>query len=48
MLAWMDDIGLILPVYVITFGAAAAMAWRVISRGRALSKQVSDEDKPWT
>lgn len=44
----MDDIGFILPMYLITFGAVAGLAWRVITRGRALAEQLPDEDKPWT
>jgi len=44
----MDDIGFILPTYLITFGAVAALAWRVIARGRSLARQLPDEDKPWT
>ena len=44
----MDDIGFILATYVAAFGAAALMAWRVLSRGRRLAEQLPDEDKPWT
>jgi hypothetical protein len=43
----MDDIGFILPTYLVTFAAAAALAWRVITRGKHLAKQLPDEDKPW-
>jgi hypothetical protein len=44
----MEDIGLILPCYLASFGAVAVLAWRVVRRGRELSAQVPDEDKPWT
>ena len=44
----MDDIGFILTTYVVAFGAAALMAWRVVRRGRSLAQQLPDEDKPWT
>jgi len=44
----MDDIGFILTCYLVSFGAVLLLGWRVIGRGRELSGQVSDEDKPWT
>jgi hypothetical protein len=44
----MDDIGFISLTYVAAFGAALALAWQVVRRGRALSRQLPDEDKPWT
>ena len=44
----MEDIGFILTSYVLSLGAGALLAWRVITRGRALAKQLPDEDKPWT
>ena len=34
--------------YVVSFGALALLGWRTVARGRALSTQVPDEDKPWT
>jgi hypothetical protein len=43
----MDDIGFILTSYVVAFGAAAALAWRTVRRGRTLGDQLPDEDKPW-
>ena len=43
----MDDIGFILTTYLVTFGSVALLAWRVISRGRTLARQLPDEDKPW-
>jgi hypothetical protein len=33
--------------YVVSFGAIAVVAWRIIHRGRVLSRQVPDEDKSW-
>jgi hypothetical protein len=44
----MEDIGFIAATYVAAFASAAALAWWVLRRGRALSSQVADEDKPWT
>ena len=44
----MEDAGFIFATYVAAFGAAALMAWRVLRRGRQLSRQLPDEDKPWT
>ncbi len=44
----MDDLGFILASYLAAFGATAALAWRVIGRGRALGRQLPDKDKPWT
>jgi hypothetical protein len=46
--ALMEDVGFIVATYVAAFGAAVAMAWRVIRRGRDLARQLPDEDKPWT
>lgn len=44
----MKDLGFILTTYLVSFGAVAALAWRVITRGRALARQLPEEDKPWT
>ncbi len=44
----MEDIGFILTSYVMSLGAVALLAWRVITRGRALARQLPEEDKPWT
>jgi hypothetical protein len=44
----MKDIGFILTTYLVTFGAVGLLAWRVVSRGRTLARQLPDEDKPWT
>jgi hypothetical protein len=43
----MEDLGFILTSYLTAFGAAAAMAWWVVRRGRQLGAQVPDEEKPW-
>jgi heme exporter protein CcmD len=43
----MHHAAFIIGAYVGTFGAVAALAWRVVSRGRALARQLPDEDKPW-
>ncbi len=33
--------------YVVTFGALGLVALRLVQRGKALSRDVADEDKPW-
>jgi hypothetical protein len=43
----MEDLGFIAASYVGAFGAAAALAWWVVRRGRALARRLPDEDKPW-
>jgi hypothetical protein len=44
----MDDAGFIIGSYVITFAVIALFGWLTVRRGRALSEQVPDEEKPWT
>jgi hypothetical protein len=44
----MDDIGFIAGSYLLTLGAIAVFAWRVVRRGRRLAAQLPDEDRPWT
>ena len=44
----MDDIGFIAASYVITFAALIALAATTWRAGKKLSREVSDEDKPWT
>jgi heme exporter protein CcmD len=44
----MEDAGFIIGSYVITFGAIAVYAWRVLRRGRRITAQLPDEAKPWT
>jgi hypothetical protein len=44
----MKDLGFILASYLSAFGAAGALAWWVLRRGRTLARQLPDEDKPWT
>jgi hypothetical protein len=43
----MEDIGFILTCYLASFAAVGAVAWWALRRGRELSAQVPDEDKPW-
>ncbi|MGE0305205.1 MAG: hypothetical protein AB7N61_11960 [Acidimicrobiia bacterium] len=33
--------------YVLTFVGLGVVAWRIVSRGRQVARQVPDEDKPW-
>ena len=44
----MTDAGWILAAYVIVLGGIALYAIRIVTRGRALAKQLPDEDKTWT
>jgi hypothetical protein len=44
----MDHLGFILTSYITAIGAAVVLAWRVITKGRALAARLGDEDKPWT
>jgi len=43
----MDDLGFILLSYIAAFAGAGALAWHVLRRGKALGRQLPDEDKPW-
>ena len=44
----MKDIGFISLTYGITFGVVGVLVATTVIAGRRLSKQVPDEDKPWT
>jgi hypothetical protein len=43
----MEDAGFIIGSYVLTFAAVGLLAWRYVSAGRRLGRQVPDEDKYW-
>jgi len=43
----MNDLGSIVATYVITFGSIVSLVALTIQRGRKLSRQVADQDKPW-
>ena len=43
----MEDAGLIIGSYVLTFGAVALYSWRVLRHGRKLADRVPDEEKYW-
>ncbi|MEO8363764.1 MAG: hypothetical protein ABI570_05215 [Ilumatobacteraceae bacterium] len=43
----MSDLGSIVVTYVITFGSILSLVALTIHRGRLLSRQVADQDKPW-
>jgi len=34
--------------YVVTFGAIAAYAWRLVVRARRTAREIPAEDRPWT
>lgn len=44
----MNDVGFIVLSYVLTAGSIVSLVVVTIRRGRALSRQVADQDKPWT
>jgi hypothetical protein len=44
----MEDAGFIIGSYVLTFGAIAVYAWRVLRRARRVTSRLPDEAKPWT
>ena len=43
----MNDVGYIVAGYFLTFGAVGAYVVRVVTRGRALSRQLPPEDRRW-
>ncbi len=48
MIAIFEDAGFIVTSYVVTFGAIGVIAWRLVSAGKKLGKQVPDDEKYWT
>ena len=44
----MEDIGFIATSYLVTFAALAALVVTTLKAGKRLSREVADEDKPWT
>jgi hypothetical protein len=44
----MEDAGFIIGSYVLTFGAIAVYAWRVLRRSRRITSRLPDDSKPWT
>lgn len=44
----MDHAGSIIASYALTLGGIGVYVWRVLRRGRALARDVRDEDRPWT
>lgn len=44
----MSDAGFIVLSYVLTVGSILSLVVVTIRRGRLLSRQVADQDKPWT
>jgi hypothetical protein len=43
----MEDAGFIIGSYVLTFGAIAVYAWRVLTRARRSTAELPDDAKPW-
>jgi hypothetical protein len=43
----LSTFGDVIVGYVLTGVALAVLAWRILARGKTLSAQVPDEDKPW-
>lgn len=48
MIGFIDDAGFIYGGYVLTFATIGLYAWRVVTSGRRLGKQVRDDEKYWT
>lgn len=48
MIAFIDDAGFIYGGYAVTFVTVGFFAWRVVTSGRRLGKQIPDDDKYWT
>jgi hypothetical protein len=44
----MEDAGFIIGSYVLTFGAIAVYAWRVLRRSRKITSRLPDDAKTWT
>jgi len=44
----MEDAGFIIGSYVLTFGAIAVYAWRVLVRAHRTTAGLPDDAKPWT
>jgi len=44
----MKDVGFIALTYVVVFGMVGVLVATTLVAGRRLSRQVPDEDKPWT
>ena len=44
----MTDVGYIAFGWVVVLGGLGTYAVRIVRRGRALSREVPDQDKPWT
>jgi len=42
------NLGTILGAYVVVFGSFALVAWRIVTKGKRLARQVPPEDRPWT
>lgn len=43
-----EDVEMIVTAYALVGLAGAALAWRVIRKGRRLSRRVPREEWPWT
>lgn len=48
MISFIEDAGFIYGGYAVTFATVGFFAWRVVTAGRRLGKQVPDDDKYWT
>jgi hypothetical protein len=43
-----EDVGMIVTAYLTVATAGALLVWRVVRRGRQLTRRVPREDWPWT
>ena len=44
----MTDVGYIVVGWVVVVGGLGTYALKIVRRGRTLSRELPDEDKPWT
>jgi hypothetical protein len=43
-----EDVGMIVAAYVLVAATAGALVWRVLRRGKLLTRRVPKEEWPWT
>ncbi len=43
-----EDVGMIVAAYTLVGVAGAGLAWRVLRKGRRLTRRVPKEEWPWT
>jgi hypothetical protein len=43
-----EDVGMIVAAYAMVAAAGLGLAWRVLRKGRRLTRRVPQEEWPWT